>query len=922
MILDLLYTLIIFPIETVLGLFYWLFLKMFEIHGIAILLLSVVVNIFLLPLYNVAEKWQQTERNLQKRLKPKLDEIKAVFKGAERHMIIRTYYRQNNYHPVYSLRNVIGLAIQIPFFIAAYHLLSHMPMTASTSSYYFISDLRLEDQLIKIGSVTINLLPIAMTVINLISAFIYSGKLQGREKRQLVIMAFIFLVLLYRSPAGLVLYWTLNNVFSLIKNIILAGKNPGKKFYYLLAGFLLFLFIFSFFLRNSFALELADLGGRVLKRAKVHKINLVTGFILFVVLSIPVVFKYLNRAVEGLISVSGETKKTIIKIFIMSSAVLFLATGVIAPSLLLSASPLEFIEVIDGVAYNPSVALIHSGLQAFSVFLFIPVVLFLLFPGKVRKYITLICLLLSLVAVVNIFLFPGDYGVISSNLTFENPLILNPEKAESLKNVVYVIVLTAIVLFILKKRRYNLILNMLIIISLSLSANLLFNLYNINSEYKSYLSYGAKKGEKSTEYVKYSFTKTGENVVIIMLDRAVGGLMGEILKSNPEFVSQLSGFTWYPNTVSYNARTLLGTPPLFGGYEYTPLEINKRDKETLVDKHNEALLVMPRIFLENNYSVNITDPSIANYSWIPDLSIYDDYPEINAEVIIGKYSNRWIDENIKNSNAPKTKITYLKEYLFNFGLFRASPTLFRFSIYDEGKWQKPSKANLPLKFIDNYSVLEYLTEITDVNFNKNSFNCMVNEVVHEPEILGIFNPDDFKSNYVSDYTSPFSDEYTLKHFYTMIGAFKQLNRWFSFLKENNVYDNTKIVIVSDHGRDVNDPTLSFFWDKKRNRNRYAYFHPLLMVKDFNRKGDINISYDFMTNADVPAIATSHLKNVVNPFTGGKLYKDKDKELVSIITTLNWRWENNGKYKYNFTEEDILRIKDNIFIKENWKRAGK
>ncbi|WP_228378566.1 hypothetical protein [Treponema endosymbiont of Eucomonympha sp.] len=30
-------------------------------------------------------------------------------------------------------------------------------------------------------------------------------------------MALVFLVLLYNSPAGLVLYWTVNNVFSLAK---------------------------------------------------------------------------------------------------------------------------------------------------------------------------------------------------------------------------------------------------------------------------------------------------------------------------------------------------------------------------------------------------------------------------------------------------------------------------------------------------------------------------------------------------------------------------------------------------------------------------------------------------------------------------------------------------------------------------------
>ena len=44
-------------------------------------------------------------------------------------------------------------------------------------------------------------------------------------------MAVLFLILLYNSPAGLVLYWTLNNVFSLIKHCIKKAKRPSFVFY-------------------------------------------------------------------------------------------------------------------------------------------------------------------------------------------------------------------------------------------------------------------------------------------------------------------------------------------------------------------------------------------------------------------------------------------------------------------------------------------------------------------------------------------------------------------------------------------------------------------------------------------------------------------------------------------------------------------
>lgn len=49
---------------------------------------------------------------------------------------------------------------------------------------------------------------------------LYSSQLPQREKVQSYVVALIFLVLLYKSPAGLVLYWTVNNLISVFKSLI------------------------------------------------------------------------------------------------------------------------------------------------------------------------------------------------------------------------------------------------------------------------------------------------------------------------------------------------------------------------------------------------------------------------------------------------------------------------------------------------------------------------------------------------------------------------------------------------------------------------------------------------------------------------------------------------------------------------------
>jgi membrane protein insertase Oxa1/YidC/SpoIIIJ len=154
MMADAFFLVFIYPVETIIELAYLLVWRICKHNALAVGLstigVSAVVNIILLPLYAVAEKAQNKERLIQKHLKPKIDKIKAVFKGDERYMILQTYYRQNHYHPVYALRSSVSVLIQVPFFIAAYHFLSHLDALRGTP-FLFLRDMSTQDALIGWG---------------------------------------------------------------------------------------------------------------------------------------------------------------------------------------------------------------------------------------------------------------------------------------------------------------------------------------------------------------------------------------------------------------------------------------------------------------------------------------------------------------------------------------------------------------------------------------------------------------------------------------------------------------------------------------------------------------------------------------------------------------------------------------------------
>lgn len=217
--LDFIYTLLIAPLE------YWMHAVLVwgydhtHVWGWAIVLMSLVVNFVILPIYIKAEAWQEEERAIRKGFEAKERMIKSVFKGQERFAMISTMQRQAGFTPLLTLRSSIGFFLQIPFFFAAYHFLSTFTPLEGVS-FLGLADLSKPDAAIALGGWSINVMPILMTVINLFSALVYTHNLSRRDKIQLYGMAAVFLVLLYDAASGLVLYWTCNNVFSLGKNIV------------------------------------------------------------------------------------------------------------------------------------------------------------------------------------------------------------------------------------------------------------------------------------------------------------------------------------------------------------------------------------------------------------------------------------------------------------------------------------------------------------------------------------------------------------------------------------------------------------------------------------------------------------------------------------------------------------------------------
>jgi len=190
------------------------------LHGVtgsylsALILLSIVVRIITTPLEKIAEKSVIKEHDINSVLSPQIAQIKMKFKGKERHDAIKRLYKRYGYHPVYAVRSMFSLLVQLPFFLAAYYMIGESPALKGVI-IPFIGDLGRPDSIL-FGS--INLLPFVMTGVNLAALYTTPG-FDKKEYLQGFGIAILFLVLLYNSPSALLIYWTMNQAGSLVKNL-------------------------------------------------------------------------------------------------------------------------------------------------------------------------------------------------------------------------------------------------------------------------------------------------------------------------------------------------------------------------------------------------------------------------------------------------------------------------------------------------------------------------------------------------------------------------------------------------------------------------------------------------------------------------------------------------------------------------------
>ena len=411
----------------------------------------------------------------------------------------------------------------------------------------------------------------------------------------------------------------------------------------------------------------------------------------------------------------------------------------------------------------------------------------------------------------------------------------------------------------------------------------------------------------------FHLSKTGKNVLIFMADRCYSPFVPFVFDAHPELKEKFSGFTYYPNTISLGTLTMVGTPGIWGGYDYTPFEINSRPEKTLQQKHNESILSMPVLFTENGWRATVSDIAYENYLQYPVTAMYKDYPKVERVPTRGVYSDRWYARY--NNKKEAFLSARIKRNFIWFSIMKMNPMFFREMFYSQNYWSSFDYTSDTTIFINSYAEVDFLPELFDFTSAQDSFVILDNEMTHDPIYLRppLFDIPSTKESQPKD--SPYASD---KDFSTMRSLFLRLSEFFDYLKANGVYDNTRIIVVSDHGANT---SVSFFDQTDGmsgvNKDRIV---ATLLVKDFNADGAVRTDRTFMTNADTSAIATDGIfENAKNPFTGNPFaVKDKmDYIKITVGPAESMRIRFNRKY--DISDDEWVTVKDDIFKPENWSR---
>jgi len=535
-----------------------------------------------------------------------------------------------------------------------------------------------------------------------------------------------------------------------------------------------------------------------------------------------------------------------------------------------------FPEAFEFAAFN----IIKNNYVLFLISYIMIHVIYLVLPKTSKRIFTVFVLALLVVSIFHNTILPIDVGTLQENKYVKDNNLAAPLLYYLLESVLILSIVIG-VQWVLKKKYFKQVSVALILLNLIVISQSVI----VSSKTGCFW----KKSQIPLDMPSsIAFSREKKNIIFFITDMFQGWYMNDILEHNPELEKDLEGFVWYPNTLSMSNLTSTSIPSILGGFSYTPDKMNKDTARTVSAKITDVTEKFRDRIKANGY--HFTSTSMI-YSTI-DKSTFDTY--------LPKWHMDWNHWNSLLNIGFSREIGYT--ILWENAAFYSAPLFLKPIIYNRGKWfHENLKANENTNNAKHYNFLRLLPFISKITTDKPNFVYIHSMASHHPW------------DYIDDNGVMHHD---VPPFENNKWVIKTLIQWFNWMKKNDVYDNTKIIILSDHGphwlhyKEKMDISIPFVANPNLDisKGEALSMNALLLVKDFYSTGKIAVDNRFMSNADASSIAFEE---------GNQTTIEASPKRV--LTAWGAGWVNRIEKKKQFVLGHGFRVENNYFNFNNWTR---
>ena len=550
---------------------------------------------------------------------------------------------------------------------------------------------------------------------------------------------------------------------------------------------------------------------------------------------------------------------------------------------------------------------------------FIAIYLISFIPKRFAKILAFIFSLTLFIGLIYSFILVGDYGVMNYFILQKTPFDCRDVLIVEAREFVAVVAIgTIIIAFVLKRLLY-----LWQIIFLTLFITSVVNATNIALKHldsANFIESNANSTQSTTpptyhlpyKHELFSYSKTHNNIVVVILDNFSSSHIKYILDQFPHLRKQLDGFTYFSNTLTSNTATIGNIAALIGGEYYTAYNMNARHAN-IVSEIDGAFIDIANAFAYGDFSVSMMVFVGSNIKNIT--------PKLHHQIFTLNAESRAFDEFYMKRENLLDKVANAKEYtkntqvalLINFGLFRFVPKFpLRANIYNEGKWlldKKNQKTFNTMVAISYAGSFYALSRNVNADSTKATFKFIHSMMTHFPQgayfdgkKCVFFETKTAWDDYAHEVLLADKNE---QHYDAEVCALHYLVDFVENLKNAGIYNNTQLFIISDHGGSdsINMP----------NTNADALF----LFKDFNAKGALKIDNRLMANYDISTIFCANLKGGCPNVGQNILVHYPYKREIIYTVPISYLLELHEPNKWYF--EDVFKVNGNIYDTESWSK---